>query len=184
MVKELLNRGIKKHYVILLSIALSLIVYFMDILTRARFGFSIFYIPSILIATWYAGRWYGLGASLAATLLWFIADLASGLPYLHPLVPYWNAGIRMGFYTMIVLLLSALKSEYEQRERLIKELRTAMENLRVLRGLLPICAWCKKIRDDSGYWKQLEQYVEEHSEAAFTHGICPECMARVEKEES
>ena len=47
--------------------------------------------------------------------------------------------------------------------------------VKILQGMLPICAWCKKIRDDSGYWKQLVALVAEHSEAEFTHGICPEC---------
>jgi hypothetical protein len=48
-----------------------------------------------------------------------------------------------------------------------------------LRGLLPICASCKKIRDDKGYWNQMETYIEAHSEADFSHGVCPECMERL-----
>jgi hypothetical protein len=58
------------------------------------------------------------------------------------------------------------------------ELQTAMDNLKTLKGLLPICAHCKKIRDDSGYWQQIETYVSQHSEADFSHGICPECMEK------
>ena len=50
--------------------------------------------------------------------------------------------------------------------------------MRVLSGLLPICAWCKKIRDDNGYWNQVETYIRERSEADFSHGICPDCVAR------
>jgi len=45
-----------------------------------------------------------------------------------------------------------------------------------LKGLIPICAWCKKIRDDKGYWKKVETYIEEHSDASFTAGICPKCL--------
>jgi hypothetical protein len=55
----------------------------------------------------------------------------------------------------------------------------ALEEVRVLRGLVPICAWCKRIRDDRGYWNRLEQYIAEHSEAEFTHGICPDCHSRM-----
>jgi signal transduction histidine kinase len=65
------------------------------------------------------------------------------------------------------------------RERLISELQEALEKIKTLRGLLPICAWCKKIRDDSGYWKKVEDYLEEHTDALFTHGICPECYKKV-----
>lgn len=62
-----------------------------------------------------------------------------------------------------------------------KELRESMAQIKVLRGLLPICASCKKIRDDKGYWQQVEVYIREHSEADFTHGICPECAAKLRK---
>jgi DNA-binding response OmpR family regulator len=65
------------------------------------------------------------------------------------------------------------------RERLIGELRSALANIRTLEGLLPICASCKRIRDDKGYWNQIEIYISEHSKAEFTHGICPECFARL-----
>jgi hypothetical protein len=53
--------------------------------------------------------------------------------------------------------------------------KKAEEEIKTLRGILPICAKCKKIRDDHGYWKQIEAYIEAHSEAAFSHGICKEC---------
>jgi hypothetical protein len=54
-------------------------------------------------------------------------------------------------------------------------LQQALDNVKTLSGLIPICASCKKIRDDNGYWNQLEKYIIEHSDAQFTHGICPEC---------
>jgi DNA-binding response OmpR family regulator len=58
----------------------------------------------------------------------------------------------------------------------IEELRRALGEIKTLRGIVPICANCKKIRDDQGYWSQVEVYVRDHSEAEFSHGICPECM--------
>ncbi|HJV49299.1 MAG TPA: PAS domain-containing protein [Geothrix sp.] len=64
-----------------------------------------------------------------------------------------------------------------ERERLIEELRTALADVQILSGLVPICSWCKRIRDDSGYWTQVESYIQEHSPARFTHGICPQCAA-------
>lgn len=67
----------------------------------------------------------------------------------------------------------------EQQERLIGELRAALANVKTLRGLLPICASCKKIRDDAGYWNQLETYIHEHSEAKFSHGLCPDCIRQL-----
>ena len=58
------------------------------------------------------------------------------------------------------------------------ELQKALENVKLLSGLLPICMWCKKIRDDQGYWNAIEQYISQHSEAEFTHGICPDCKRK------
>ena len=70
----------------------------------------------------------------------------------------------------------------KERERLIKELQKALSNVKTLTGLLPICAWCKKIRDDTGYWNEVEHYISEHSDAEFTHGMCAECLEKYIKE--
>lgn len=64
------------------------------------------------------------------------------------------------------------------RELLVAELREALEKVKTLSGFLPICAYCKKIRDDRGYWNAIEQYISEHSEAQFSHGICDDCMKK------
>jgi CheY-like chemotaxis protein len=63
----------------------------------------------------------------------------------------------------------------KERARLIHELQTALAKVKTLSGLLPICASCKKIRDDEGYWHRVEVYIRDHTEAEFTHGLCPEC---------
>ncbi len=73
---------------------------------------------------------------------------------------------------------TARKHSEEERERLIVELQEALANIKTLRGLFPICASCKKIRDDKGYWNQIEDYIGARSEAEFTHGICPECARK------
>jgi hypothetical protein len=64
----------------------------------------------------------------------------------------------------------------EEKDALHRELAEAFERVRTLRGLVPICAHCKKIRDDTGFWQKVETYVESHSHAEFTHGLCPECL--------
>jgi PAS domain S-box-containing protein len=74
------------------------------------------------------------------------------------------------------------KEAERERETLISELQEALSKIKTLSGLLPICAWCKKIHDDKGYWKKVETYVEEHSDASFTHGICPECLKKISPE--
>ncbi|MGV1099496.1 PAS domain-containing protein [Thiovibrio sp. JS02] len=74
---------------------------------------------------------------------------------------------------------TARKKAQQERESLIVELREALDNVKTLSGFLPICASCKRIRDDKGYWNQIEAYIRDHSEAQFSHGICPECVKKL-----
>ncbi len=67
-----------------------------------------------------------------------------------------------------------------EKDRLIKELKKALDEVKTLRGIVPICAWCKSVRDDEGYWQDVEVYMEAHTNAEFTHGICPDCVQKVE----
>ena len=71
------------------------------------------------------------------------------------------------------------KQAEEEREGLIARLQKALSEVKTLSGLLPICSSCKRIRDDKGYWKQIESYIKDHSEAEFSHGICPECIKKL-----
>lgn len=71
------------------------------------------------------------------------------------------------------------KRTEEEREKLILQLQDALVEVRTLSGLVPICSSCKKIRDDQGYWNQIEDYISSRSEATFSHGICPECAKKL-----
>ena len=75
--------------------------------------------------------------------------------------------------------LRARQQAEAERERLIAELQEALANVKTLRGLIPICASCKKIRDDQGYWTHLETYLARHSDASFSHGLCLDCMRKL-----
>ena len=78
----------------------------------------------------------------------------------------------------IIRDISDKKRAEEERERLIEQLQKALEEVKTLSGLLPICSFCKKIRDDKGYWNQIEEYIGDHSDAKFSHSFCPECAKR------
>lgn len=71
------------------------------------------------------------------------------------------------------------KEAEEAREKLIAELQKSLQQVKTLSGLIPICASCKKIRDDSGYWDQVESYITKHADVSFTHGLCPDCMKKL-----
>jgi len=66
-----------------------------------------------------------------------------------------------------------------ERQKLLIKLQNALDEIKTLKGLIPICSHCKKIRDDQGYWNILESYIQKHSEASFSHGMCPECSDKL-----
>lgn len=69
-----------------------------------------------------------------------------------------------------------------ERKKLLTQLENSLREIKTLKGLIPICAWCRKLRDDNGYWQLVETYIMEHTNAAFTHGICPECAKKARAE--
>jgi two-component system, response regulator PdtaR len=80
--------------------------------------------------------------------------------------------------TRAMTIAAARFSDLMDLRRLNTELQEALAEIRTLKGILPICATCKKIRDDEGYWHQVEVYVRDHSDAEFSHGICPDCLKK------
>jgi PAS domain S-box-containing protein len=94
----------------------------------------------------------------------------------------FEADGRVAGFEAVARDISERKELEQDRERLIAELKEALASVKVLRGLLPICSCCKMIRDDGGYWQQIETYIRDHSEAEFTHGLCPECLERYYEE--
>ncbi|MCG6949798.1 MAG: hypothetical protein LJE93_12875 [Acidobacteria bacterium] len=81
------------------------------------------------------------------------------------------------FISLLAFTVETLRELFERESRaLIEQLETALSEVKTLKRLLPICANCKKIRDDRGYWNQIESYLKEHADTSFTHSVCPDCM--------
>jgi hypothetical protein len=87
-------------------------------------------------------------------------------------LPYTNADVRR------LNLVAAKLSRLIAKQRIEQELRESLHHIQTLHGLIPICAWCKKVRDDDGYWSSVEKYFTERTDATFTHGICPDCKRK------
>ena len=126
----------------------------------------------------------GMAVRRVMSLSWLFSG---GNP--HPLdIPFEIVGLitslfmLAGVYFIWPIFLSIKQAE-EKREKLLSELKGALANIKVLSGLIPICAWCKKIRDDKGYWEQVEGYISKHTDAEFSHGICPECLKKIQESE-
>lgn len=91
-------------------------------------------------------------------------------------------GYGFGFLFMSLGIWKWIPKIIEHKKLTEEKLETAMDNVKVLSGLLPICSSCKNIRDDEGYWNKIEAYIDKHSEAHFSHGLCPDCGKKMLKE--
>jgi K+-sensing histidine kinase KdpD len=140
--------------------------------------FSLFF-AAVMIAAWYGG----LGPGLVATILSSLALDYFFLGTIYSLGMGLDDVVRLGVFGLVALFTSSLNAAryraQEAQKQLIRELQAALANIKKLSGLLPICAACKRIRDDQGYWSEVEAYIRNHSEATFTHGICPECAKKL-----
>jgi K+-sensing histidine kinase KdpD len=131
-----------------------------DYFTGPLISFSILFLVPVALAARLSGRWWGIAlgalmplAHLGFTFLWNAPwTLADSMV---------NAGIRMAVLMAFAVLI----------DRVTRQAR----EIRVLRGLLPVCAFCKKIRTEDQNWRPIESYITEHSQASFTHTFCPEC---------
>ena len=151
-----------------------------DIAVHSR-GMLLF--AAITFSAWYGDLWSGVFSSaLAAILFRFVLENDS------PRLPVVPAIIRATVFLAVATLVSYLNekrrvalAESVRRGQLLK---SAMDEIKVLRGILPICMHCKQIRSSVGLWQQIERYISEHTDARFSHGVCPDCMAAKYPEEA
>ncbi len=94
-------------------------------------------------------------------------------------LPYLGGNEIGNLANTINKMLGVLEDSQKEKEKLIADLQKALSEVKTLSGMLPICSSCKKVRDDKGYWNQIENYILENSEAELTHGICPECQKKL-----
>ena len=129
------------------------------------------------------GRFGIFRAIAITTLLTMAASVAMTVVLMHLFgIPKLGAGMAIAAFCPFVVVPFMTRFYLRLIERLDRsngELQAALAEVRELRGMLPICAWCKRIHDDAGYWTQIESYIAAHTRAEFTHGICPECSERL-----
>jgi K+-sensing histidine kinase KdpD len=166
----------------LLGILATLSVALLDYVTGAEPNVTLFYLAPLALASWRLSK----GEAILASAITSLASVVVNYVILRPSeglwIPFWNSIVLFGIFLLVVLTLSSLRKSFLEQRRLISELQDALANVKTLSGLLPICSWCKKVRDDKGYWQAVEAYVSMHSEAEFSHGICPDCITRVSRD--
>ncbi len=169
----------KKGFVAFICIVSLIFLGLIDSFTGYDFGFFVFYFIPVLIAGYYLGFLNAVLFSVGATVLWFVADIISEHNYSYEIFRYWNSFIRLATFLLIGYVISYNRRMLEKEKELNNKLENALAEVNQLSGLLPICASCKKIRNDNGYWEQVEVYIKNHTEAEFSHSICPVCMEKL-----
>ena len=173
------DSGHSPAVVFLTAVAVLAMVAAVDALTPYELGFSAFYVIPVLIATWGVGMSRGLAFALLSACCWYSLDLTSGRPLTHEFYRIWDTINHLLSFSLVAIITGNLKQAFQREQVLRENLDLTRENVKELEGLLPVCAWCKKVRDDEGYWQELEAYVQPRTKAAFSHGICPACAAKL-----
>jgi hypothetical protein len=151
----------------------------MDYFLGYQSNFSIFYLLPLMVLTWYIGIRSAVLLAVINGVVSLFADILASPGHSQSLYPYWNSFERSVVALIMIFLVHRVRQLHIGQKKLIGELNQALAEINRLGGLIPICAWCKKVREDGGYWKQVEDYIRDHSEADFTHSICPECEKSV-----
>ncbi len=152
----------------LLCIGTSIILLIADYFAGPFIQFPITYLIPISLASWYLGRTWGLAISIAMPLVRFLFNIALWTIPWTIVEASVNCFIRIIVFSLFAILV----------DRTAKQTSALSDEVSMLSGLLPICSYCKKIRDESNQWMPVEQYITQRSEASFTHGVCPECAKK------
>ena len=146
-------------------VILALVVLACDYALGPFIQFPFLFILPVVLASWYNGRWWGFAFALGLPLIrLYFSSILWDVPWTMLEVGI-NAVIRISVLLLIAYLV----------DRAAIQNRTLTHEVQVLTGLLPICSFCKKIRNEDNTWERLELYISNHSEAQFSHGVCPEC---------
>jgi hypothetical protein len=154
----------------------------LDYLIGSMIHVHFLFIIPVLIAAHKSGRFWGFSLAVAM-------PVAHGLILTHEAsaisLPQLCAGMATHISTLALLAELVHRVTIQKKELLVQKLALAealdeaRHSIKILRGMLPICAGCKSIREDNGYWKRIEDYLQVHSELEFSHGICPDCVEKL-----
>ncbi len=149
-------------------LGISLLLVIADYFSGPFIQFPITYLIPVALASWYSGRLWGLAFAIVLPLVRLVFNVTAWTIPWTPTEATLNALIRIVVLSSFALLI----------DRNAKQTRKLSREVQLLEGLLPICSYCKKIRDENDEWHIIEQYITERSAATFSHGICPECMQK------
>jgi len=171
-------KPVSKSFNWMYALTILLSVAAIDYMTGYELGFFAFYFLPIAVAAWRIGLFSALITAIFSAMIWFWMDALTGHMYRDNVVAVWNTIIRLISFIIIGWGMAWIHDLLLKERNTTAELRRALAEIKILEGILPICASCKKIRNQHNGWQQMEVYITEHSKAQFSHGLCPECAKR------
>lgn len=174
-----MNNRLTKTQYLLIAFCLAAIAAInrLDILTGEEYElFVLYFIPVSMIA-WWIGRAAGILASFASALAWLESDAFSHTIYSWP-IGTWDELMRLASFLFVALLLSKVRDDLNRERRLNSDLEQALAEIKVLRGIIPMCSVCRKIRDERQHWVAVDRYITDHTDAQVSHGLCPSCYRK------
>lgn len=168
--------------VLFLSVLLVSVVAVIDWATGLGVECYVFYFIPISMAAIRCRYEVAYLIAVLSAASWTVTDWLCGYHFKGLSYEVWNNFIRLMSFFAIAYIVTQIRTLLEDERQISKDLQVKLSEIKQLKELLPICAYCKKIRDDGGHWHQLEGYISEHVDTKFSHGACPECAAKVLKE--
>jgi len=165
--------------IVFAAVVLLALIGYVDHIAPAEVAFLLFYLVPIFLITWKFEKPWGYFAGVASAIVWAIGEYSGS--HAKAWVAGWNLVFEVGLFLLFAGLIGSLHEHLFIQRTLNRRLEEAMAEVKQLSGLLPICAWCKKIRDDKGQWHQMEEYILTHADVDFTHSICPDCREKARR---
>jgi len=171
-----MNKHLPKWLWAIITIAGILSIGVLDGLTGYELNFFVFYFLPVSVGAWFFGLGGAMTLAVLSAIVWFGADLMSGHTHASHFFAVWNTMVRLISFLSIGWTVSKMHTAIDREHDNAVKLSQALSEVKVLETFLPICAKCKKIRNEQGDWQNVEVYIQQHSNTQFSHGYCPECF--------
>jgi hypothetical protein len=155
---------------VLFGLALLPIIGWVDYMNGIYISFTVFYLPPMALVAWYGGKWLGILSALEGALIWEAADYFD-VPLLPLALHIWNALTRFAVFAIVSLFVRSL---YLQLEGLQARIDLKTIQAVAFHRVLPLCPHCKRICDEQGNWRQVEDFLKDKMDVEFSHSLCPD----------
>ena len=192
VIDRILKNNSPLWYWVVTTLIIVLLVGYLDWVTGYEMDFFVFYFLPIAVAAWYLDFGGAVCLSVASATVWYVVDVLTAHVYSSLFYDIWNIMIHLISFLIIGWSISQISKLLQNERRLLEkqnallyneqllsdELRKSISEAKMLESFLPICAECKKIRDENGDWQPLESYIGRHTGTKFSHGLCTDCYQK------